>query len=287
MSLETLVKGLGLTDEDITALGADGADLTPIQQKVTDAVKAKILEDETFYTTLDKNRLPKDWFDTKFNEGVNKVAGMGKSAIDKHFGLTAEDKATFSDEEVKDIAKYTAKAASIYKEKIGGGNKDVSALQDEIISLKQELDGRSTEIASLKEKFDSDLSEKLTAKELETLSLIEASQLQSNVPVPIGVIFDKAFANVKAKYNVVVENGIASIRKKDNASFKVEKADKSGHMELKDALEEAFRELKSWKEDTSASGQGNTKTTVTINPGVASQSEALKKKQAEEDAFFS
>lgn len=285
MSLETLVKGLGLTDEDITALSADGADLAPIQQKVNDLVKAKILEDEQFYTSLDKSRLPKDWFDAKFNEGVNKVAGMGKSAIDKHFGLTSEDKATFTDDEIKDIAKYTAKATAIYKSKISGDNKDVASLQDEIIDLKQQLDGRSAEISSLKEKFDSDLAEKLTAKELETLSLIEASQLQANIPVPIGIIFDKAFANVKSKYSVVVENGIASIRKKDNPAFKVEKADKSGHMELKDALTEAFKELQSWKEIGGASGAG--KTTVTINPGIATQSEALKKKQAEEDAFFS
>jgi hypothetical protein len=286
MSLETLVKGLGLTDEDITALSADGADLTPIQQKVTDAVKAKILEDETFYTTLDKARLPKDWFDAKFNEGVNKVAGMGKSAIDKHFGLTSEDKATFSDEEIKDIAKYTAKATAIYKSKIGGDNKDVSSLQDEIITLKQELDGRSAEITTLKEKFDSDLAEKLTAKELETLSLIEASQLQANVPVPIGIIFDKAFASVKSKYSVVVENGIASVRKKDNPTFKVEKADKSGHMELKDALAEAFKELQSWKEVTPAGAPPAGKTTVTIDPSKSTQSEAFKKKQAEEDEFF-
>ena len=287
MSLETLVKGLGLTDEDITALNADGADLTPITQKVTDSIKAKILEDEAFYNTLDKNRLPKDWFDTKFNEGVQKVAGMGKSAIDKHFGLTSEDKATFSEDELKDIAKYTAKATQIFKTKVGGDNKDVASLQDEIITLKQELDGRKTEIASLQEKFDSDLAEKLTAKELETLSLIEASHLQANVPVPIGIIFDKAFASVKSKYSVVVENGIASIRKKDNPTFKVEKADKSGHMELKDALAEAFKELQSWKEVTPAGGSSAGKTTVTIDPSKSNQSEALKKKQAEEDAFFS
>jgi hypothetical protein len=287
MSLETLVKGLGLTDEDITALSAEGADLTPITQKVTDSIKAKILEDEAFYNTLDKNRLPKDWFDTKFNEGVQKVAGMGKSAIDKHFGLTSEDKATFSDDELKDIAKYTAKATQIFKTKVGGDNKDVATLQDEIITLKQELDGRKTEIASLQTKFDSDLAEKLTAKELETLSLIEASHLQAHVPVPVGIIFDKAFASVKSKYSVVVENGIASIRKKDNPTFKVEKADKSGHMELKDALAEAFKELQSWKDVAPTAGSQAGRTTVTIDPSKSSNSEAFKKKQAEEDAFFS
>ena len=286
MSLETLVKNLGLTDEDITSLSTEGADLTPITQKVTDSIKAKILEDETFYNTLDKNRLPKDWFNEKFNEGVLKVAGMGKSAIDKHFGLTSEDKATFSDDELKDIAKYTAKATSIFKGKITGDNKDVSSLQDEIITLKQQLDERKTEIESLQTKFDSDLSEKLTAKELETLSLIEASQLQSNIPVPVGIIFDKAFANVKSKYTVVVENGIASIRKKDNPTFKVEKADKSGHMELKDALTEAFKELKTWKDDNAGQPNGN-RATVIIDPSKSSVSEALKKKQAEEEAFFS
>ena len=284
MSLETLVKGLGLTDEDITALSAEGADLATIQLKVTDSIKAKILEDEEFYNTLDKNRLPKDWFDTKFNEGVQKVAGMGKSAIDKHFGLTSEDKATFSEDELKDIAKYTAKATSIFKTKFGGDNKDVASLQDEIITLKQQLDGRSTEIASLQTKFDSDLAEKLSAKELETLSLIEASHLQANVPVPVGIIFDKAFASVKAKYTVVVENGIASVRKKDNPTFKVEKADKSGHMELKDALADAFKELQSWKEVSS--NNGTQRATVTIDPSKTSNTEAFKKKQAEEDAFF-
>lgn len=286
MSLETLVKNLGLTDEDITTLSTEGADLTPITQKVTDSIKAKILEDEAFYNTLDKNRLPKDWFNEKFNEGVLKVAGMGKSAIDKHFGLTSDDKATFSEDELKDIAKYTAKATSILKSKMSVDNKDVSTLQDEIITLKQQLDERKTEIESLQIKFDSDLSEKLTAKELETLSLIEASQLQGNILVPVGIIFDKAFASVKSKYTVVVENGIASVRKKDNPTFKVEKADKSGHMELKDALTEAFKELKTWKDDNSGQQKVGNTATVIINPSKGSVSEALKQKQAEEDAFF-
>jgi len=271
-----LLTSFGIT-EDVTP-----ENLEAVSTKLVDSVKARLFESEDFFTSIPKEKLPKDWFTDQFNQGVSKVAGMGKSAIDKHFGLTAEDKAIFGEEETKDISKYIAKATEIFKSRMGTAP-DIAKLQDENISLKQALDGKSAEIISIQEKFQSDFQEKLTQKELETLALIESSSLQENVPIKVNLIFDKAFNSIKNKYAVIIENGVPGIRKKDNTAFKIDKVDKSGHMTLKDALEMEFKEMGAWKqEEKGAQGvQGRT----VIEPG-RNINVKIQEKQKEEDAFF-
>ncbi len=285
MSLEKVLQSLGLDEAEITSLQSNPEDLTPFQTKIQESVKAKLLEDETFYTGLDKNKLPQDWFKGKFDEGVNKIASLSKQGIDKHFGLTADEKKTFSEEDLKDVTKYIAKATEIYKSKFTG-DKDIAKLQDENISLKARLEEMDTQVATLKEKFDSDLTEKLTQKELETLSLMEAGSLQENVPVKIGIIWDKVFAGVKNKYAVIIDNGVPSVRKKDNTSFKVENPEQKGkYLELKDVIALELKGMGAWKD--SAPAPGSQKTTVQVQPNKGlTDSEAMKKKIAEEEAFF-
>lgn len=263
MSLTKLLNELGIDEATSNALTDET--LPQVVETVVNKIKTKLLEDESFYSTIDKNKLPQDWFKEKFGEGQNKIAGIGKAAIDKHFGLTETEKANFTEDEKKDIGKYIEKAAGLYKSKFNV-DKDITSLQDENITLKQQLDTRTREIASLNEKFESTLAEKLTAKETETLALIEASGLQQNVPISINLIWDKVYSSIKNKYAVIVENGVSSIRKKDNVNFKVDKADKSGHMELKDAIAEELKALGAWK-DVAAGSAGNAgTTTVTITP---------------------
>lgn len=273
MSKELLTQ-FGITEEVNTE------NLEAISNKLVDAVKAKLFEDENFFTTIPKEKLPKDWFSDQFNQGVSKVAGMGKSAIDKHFGLSNEDKATFTEEDAKDISKYIAKATEIFKAR-QQTPPDVAKLQDENIQLKQALEGKSAEIESLKEKFESDFNEKLTAKELETLALIESSVLQENIPIKVNLIFDKAFSAIKSKYAVIIENGSASIRKKDNTAFKIEKADKSGHMTLKDALEVEFKEMGAWKQADNGGKVNNGR--VIIEPGKNINQKLIDKIKQEEE----
>jgi hypothetical protein len=283
MSLQKLLNELGIDEATSNSITDDT--LPQAVETVVNRIKGKLLEDESFYQTIDRNKLPQDWFKEKFGEGQNKIAGIGKSAIDKHFGLTETEKANFTEDEKKDIGKYIEKAAGLYKSKFNV-DKDISALQDENITLKQQLDTRTREINSLNEKFESTLAEKLTAKETETLALIEASGLQQNVPVSINLIWDKVYNSIKNKYAVIVENGVSSIRKKDNINFKVDKADKSGHMELKDAIADELKALGAWKE-VQAGGQaaGGVKT-VTIQPN-KSVSESEKRHIEYEKQFHS
>lgn len=278
MSKELLEK-FGITEE----VSADN--LAEVEAKLLDVAKAKILEDESFYSTVDKSKLPVDWFKEQFNQGVSKISAMSKTAIDKHFGLTKDEKAKFTEDELKDVDKYVAKAAAIYKDKYSDKNTDVSAIQDENISLKQRLEEMDAQMVSLKEKFESDLNERVTAKEMETLSLIEGSSLQANVPVNLTLIWDKVYGGVKDKYSVVLEGGKVSLRKKDNPAFKVENPDVKGqYLDLKTALVNELKAAGAWKEEQKVD---NKTTTVNITPGKGgNRSDAIARKIAEEAAFF-
>jgi hypothetical protein len=283
MSAEKLLKELGL-NEDLAASLTD-ENLSTAKDAIIESVKAKLFESEDFFNSLPEDKLPKEVLKAKFNEGVMKIAGMSKKAIDQHFSLTEEDKVGFTDDEKKEIHKYIAKATAIYKQKTGTVGNDIAKLQDENLQLKQQLESRSTEIQSLNEKFESDLKEKLTAKETETLSMIEASHLQQNVPVAIGLIWDKVFVGVKNKYTVMVENGVTSLRKKDNPQFKVEKADKSGHMELKDALIDELKAIGAWK-DAAQSPGAHARVPITPDGKNRGMTDAIKKKIEEEKDFY-
>jgi hypothetical protein len=282
MAVEKLLEALGIDSELVKAATAENANIEEIATKARDAVSAKLLDDEKFYGKIDRAKLPKDWFSEQFNEGANKIGSMSKQGIDKQFGITEEDKATFTAEELKDITKYVAKAATIYKTKTAG-NSDVAKLQDENVGLKSRLKELETAQATLQEKFESDLKEKLTAKEMETLALITAAELQQNVPVSVQLIFDKVFSNIKNKYAVVLDNGRATIRKKDNTAFKVEKG--KGYMELKDALEEEFKAFGAWK-DIDGGGGDNGRVVVQVQPNKLVDNEALKKAMEAEKAFL-
>lgn len=283
MSTEKLLKDLGLDDDLATSLTDEK--LEEAKGLIVNTIKSKLLEDEEFYKGLDKSRLPKEFFNDKFNEGISKISATSKAAIDKHFGLTEADKAEFSEDEKKDVTKYIARATELYKSKTSN-NKDLSTLQDENLALKQQLEAKENEMKSIQEKFDSDFKEKLTAKETEWLAKSEALSLQQHIPVPVTLVFDKVFDVIKAKYSVVIEDGKANIRKKDNPSFKVPKKDSNKeYMTLKDAIIEELKANSAWKDDTQNSDPK--KITVPIQPNRGIMSDAIKKKIEEEEKFFS
>jgi hypothetical protein len=279
MSLEKLVSELGLEESMLTSLTDEN--LNDAKEAIVNGIKSKLLEDEEFYRGIDKARLPKEFFNEKFNEGVNKIAAQSKGAIDKHFGITEADKAEFSEEERKEITRYIARATEIYKSKTNN-NKDLSTLQDENLSLKQQIEANQLEMKSVEEKFNSDFNEKLTVKETEWLAKNEALSLQKNVPVSVGLVFDKVFNTVKLKYNVVIEDGVAQIRKKDNPTFKVQSANGKEYMTLKDALIEELKSYGAWSEGQAAEPN---KVVVPIQPNRA-MSDKIKQKMEEEARFF-
>jgi hypothetical protein len=284
MSKELLLKNLGLDEETISNLNEEN--LPEVESKLVEAIKSKLFEKEEFYSSIDKTKLPKEWFKEQFDEGVKKFNGTTKSSIDKHFGITATDKSNFSEEEKYDVNKYLAKASTIYKDKISSANGDLNAVQDENLGLKKRLSELEESAKTLSEKFESELNEKLTAKEMETLALIDASGLQAYVPISINLIWDKVYNSIKNKYSVVLEGGITQIRKKDNPSFKIENPNVKGeYLGLKDALVEELKSLGAWKEKADEK-KPDERTTITVNPSKLNYSEALKKKIQEEEEFF-
>lgn len=277
MSKELFEK-FGITEE-ITA-----DNLAEVESRLIDSVKSRILEDESFYSTIDKSKLPQDWFKDQFNQGVSKISAMSKQAIDKHFGISKEEKAKFTEDELKDVDKYTAKAASIYREK--NASPDVASIQDENLGLKSKLAEMQTAMESLETKFQSDLNEKLTAKEMETLALMEGGTLQGQVPVSLTLIWDKVFGAVKEKYSIVLESGKVSLRKKDNTAFKVEHPDNKGqYLDLKTALINELKANNAWVEEKKK--EENHRVVVDVTPGNRLKpSEQLARKIEQEKAFF-
>jgi len=284
---ELLFSKFGITADELTDLTEDKA--TELHQRIQDKIKTSILDSEDFYKNLDENKISADFKNKYLGEGTAKIAGMAKKALDKEFNLTEEDKTTFSEEDLKNIDRYVAKVKSIHSTKISSGSKDIDALQNENLSLKQKIGEYDAQIKTLNDKFDSDLTEKLTQKEIETLTLIETSKLQENIVGQVGAMFKLVFPSIQSKYAILVENGVPSLRKKDNVAFKVE-VDVDGkkqHLTIDKAIEQELRLIGVWKEAQGGGGDGGKK--IIVNGDFGNKQDlpdAIKKKIEEEQAFM-
>ena len=282
---ELIFNKFGIDASELADLNDEKAN--EIALKIENSVKDKILNSEDFYKGLDESKISSDFKNKYLNEGTSKIAGMARKALDKEFSLTESDKAKFSEEDLKNIEKYVTKVKEIYSEKNSSGSKDIDLLQNENLSLKQKISEYDTQIKTLSEKFDSDIAEKLTQKEIETLTLIETSKLQANVIGNAGVMFKLVYPNIQSKYAIVVDNGVPSLRKKDNTSFKVEidNGGKKEYLTIEKAIENEFRTIGVWK-DTQQT-QTNTQT-VTVNTDFATKTKLpdhVLKKIEEEQSF--
>lgn len=279
---EKLLTELGISAESLAGLTEEK--LPELKQAVVEKVKAQLLESEDFYAGLDTSKLPKEFSKQHFDEGVKKVTALSRQAIDKHFGITEIDKKDWNPEEVRDIHKYVAKAVGIFKTRAGASDTDIAKLQDENLNLKNVLTEREDAIKTMAEKYEAQLQERLAAKEAETLAMFEATRLQGSVPVPVGLIFDKVFAGIKNKYAVVVDSGVASLRKKDNPSFRVPTADNKGYITLQDAFIDELKALGVWKEEEKKAEPVK----VQIEPGKGSKiPDKIREAIERENALFS
>jgi hypothetical protein len=85
MSKELFEK-FGITEE-ITA-----DNLAEVESRLIDSVKSRILEDESFYSTIDKSKLPQDWFKDQFNQGVSKISAMSNKQLISILGYLRKKK---------------------------------------------------------------------------------------------------------------------------------------------------------------------------------------------------
>ncbi len=283
---ELLFSKLGINQDQLKDLTEDKA--TELVLGIQNNFKSQLLDSQEFYETLDEAKLTN--FKNKYlKEGESKIYGIAKKELEKQFGLTEEDKKQFSEDDFKNLDKYIDKVKSVFSQKINTGNKDVNALQDENISLKQKLSEYDTKFTSLQEKFDSDVAEKLTQKEIETLTLIEVSKLTNNLVGQVGATFKLVYPQIQSKYAIVVDNGVPSLRKKDNTAFKVE-IDNNGkkeHLTIEKAIELEYKALGLWKETQQ---QQQPQKTITVNGDFSGQNrqmpDHLKKKIEAEKNFL-
>jgi hypothetical protein len=281
---ELIFKNFGIEASELIDLTEEKA--VELISKIENSVKAKITDSEDFYKTLDESKIPSDFRNKYLNEGTAKIAGMARKAIDKEFAISENDKASFSEEDLKNIERYVAKAKFIYSEKHSSGSKDVDLLQNENLSLKQKISEYDTQLKTLNQKFESDLAEKLTQKEIETLTLIETSKLQSKIVGQVGAMFKLVYPNIQSKYAIIIDNGIPSLRKKDNTSFKVE-IDVNGkkeHLTIDKAIEQELKTIGVWRDEQET--QQQKQTIVTDFSGKQKISDEISRKIAEENAFF-
>lgn len=283
---ELLFSKFGITADELTELTEEKA--IELHQRIQDKIKTSILDSEDFYKNLDEAKISSEFKNKYLGEGTAKIAGMARKALDREFNLTEDDKSTFAEEDLKNIDKYIAKVKSIHSTKISSGNKDVDALQNENLSLKQKISEYDSKINDLQTKFDSDLTEKLTAQNIETLTLIETSKLQENIVGQASALFKLVYPNIQSKYAIIIDNGVPSLRKKDNTAFKVE-VDVNGtkqHLTIDKAIEQELRAIGVWK-DTNTSPTDNKK--IIVNGDFANKQElpdAIRKKIEEEQAFM-
>lgn len=283
---DLLYQKLGINPEQLKDLTEEKA--TEIVVGLQNNLKTQLLESPEFYETLDEAKLTN--FKNKYlKEGESKIYGIAKKELEKQFGLTEEDKKQFSEDDYKNLDKFIDKVKSVFSQKINTGNKDVNALQDENISLKQQLSEYDTKLNSLQEKFESDVAEKLTQKEIETLTLIEVSKLTNNLVGQVGATFKLVYPQIQSKYAIIVDGGVPSLRKKDNPAFKVE-IDNNGkkeHLTIEKAIELEYKALGLWKETQQ---QQQAQQTITVNGDFSGQNrqmpEHLKRKIADEKNFL-
>ncbi len=283
---DLLYQKLGINPEQLKDLTEEKA--TEIVVGLQNNLKTQLLESPEFYETLDEAKLTN--FKNKYlKEGESKIYGIAKKELEKQFGLTEEDKKQFSEDDYKNLDKFIDKVKSVFSQKINTGNKDVNALQDENISLKQQLSEYDTKLNSLQEKFESDVAEKLTQKEIETLTLIEVSKLTQNLVGQVGATFKLVYPQIQSKYTIIVDGGVPSLRKKDNPAFKVE-IDNNGkkeHLTIEKAIELEYKALGLWKENQQ---QQQAQQTITVNGDFSGQNrqmpDHIKKKIEAEKNFL-
>jgi len=247
---EILYQKLGIDTEVAKDLTAEK--VGEIIGNYNDNLRASFLQSEDFYNSIDESKLPSEIKNKLLNDGQNKIAGMSKKSLTKEFGLTDDDLATFSEEELKDINKYISKTKSIHLSKLNLGNKDISVLQSENLDLKQKSAELGKQTESLEEKYNSDLKEKLTNKDLEVMTMIEVGKMTNNIlGNPLATLQKIIYPNLQKQYSFHVENGVIELRSKENTQFKVE-IDVNGKKQfltIEKAIEDEYRKIGLWKDD--------------------------------------
>ena len=286
---ELLYTKLGIDPSSLEGLTEEKA--AEIVGNIENGIRLKILESEDFYKTLDENKIPAEYKNKYLSEGTSKIAGIAKKTLDKEFALTEGDKAQFGEDDLKNIDKYIARVKEIYSTKVSSGSKDVGNLQNENLTLKQSVEEYKGKLENLNTEYETKTAERLKLKEVESLTMLEAVKLSSNLVGNMGATFKLVYPALTEKYAIVQQGGMPSIRKKDNPAFKVEfdNAGKKEHLSMEKALELEYKALGLWKETEQKVDPKTIKVTTDFTQKTIPESiqESIKKEKAFLESSYS
>lgn len=105
-----------------------------------------LIENEEFISTIPKEKLPEEWFDTSEvkNSTASEIYGKTKKKIRGEFGLSDDEMNQISEEDQKDTFKFLSKAREIYDSRKGNVQGDADKLLRENGTLKDSIEEMQT-----------------------------------------------------------------------------------------------------------------------------------------------
>lgn len=271
----------------------EGVELTPekiseIANQLKTNVRESILNDPTFYESLDLEKAPtiKSKF---FNDARSQVNATLSKEIEKTYNLSKDELSQITDEEKRDAYKLLKKAHQLAAQRDNSPS-EISALQLKLTALSDELELSKSEKQSLIEKLENEFNEKLTKAESRLLlSSINGNFANKIITKDVSKAFELIEPLLEKKYSFVVENGNIEVRQKSNPNLKVEKDGQVGkYMTVNDILELEYRDLGLLKDNIdTVDKNATTRVVVDVVPEkIKGFSEVIKRQQEIEERLF-
>lgn len=242
--LETILTGLGVAPEDITALDAvpeaDQAtfDVKPLSEKVAANFQTRFKNDPAFFSDITLENLNPEVKKSLENAGFGRAAAITTDKLLKGLGMTAADYADLPEDQKAKLETLIPAIAERYT-KTKTGDKQ---LQSDLIAARKELEKFSGLEETLKTKYEGESNEKVNAAIFKANLIGELAAIPglkisaSDIAATAGSILQGKYA-----FERVNEYGI-ELRNKEKPTMKVLKGSTSQELTLKDALIEIATE---------------------------------------------
>jgi len=263
--------------EEVTA-----ENIGEVQEKLEKAVIDKHLNDPNFYSTLDATKLPDTLFKTKYEEAKKSEVNETIKLIDKQYGLTKEEKATFTPEELTDRSKYLAKSYSLLMAR-DNSKESIQKIQLDFATREEEYTSKIAELTELSEKKGKDADARVEAFRIDMAVMSINQSLEKNLVIKTHTAVGIALPRLKEKYAVVLEADRPVLRQKDNPNLKVLVQGTSKELTIEQALIEEYKSEDIWKEAEEGGQQGAKKGTTTYEPGKGADFTPEELKQIEQE----
>lgn len=220
-----------------------------VYSQIESKVKDKLINDGAFLSSITEEKIPTEILNKKVNEGKLAETFRQIKEIDREFGLTAEEKSAFGEDEKKDATKYLKKAKSLATAKLQGDTKALQELQQSNANLQQMIEAKDSEFEKLRDSLETKYNSQLNEMTKERLIRSMNQKLQESVIGDVDAMFDIPYAKINQKYDLVVEDGKILVYQK-GTKLRVPNPSKTGvFMDILELLPEEYKALKVWKEN--------------------------------------